>query len=81
MPVAAVTPAGMLTVNSGSRMATRQAAFLSPHAIFMCVFGIGNQGVRLGFAARPGGGGNGSRGSIGLVALPMPSSPACGRHW
>ncbi len=37
MPVAAVTEGGMLTVRSGSRMAARQAAFLSPQAIFMCV--------------------------------------------
>ena len=34
----AVTDAGMLTVKSGSRTATRQAAFLSPQAIFICVF-------------------------------------------
>ena len=36
MPVTAVTDRGCESVTSGSRMATRNAAFLSPHAIFRC---------------------------------------------
>src|SRR5260221_3090150 len=38
MPVQAVTRAGWESVNLGSRIATRAAAFGSPHAIFWCVF-------------------------------------------
>ena len=36
----AVTTAGIVTVSSASRIATRHAAFLSPHAIFICVAGL-----------------------------------------
>ena len=37
MPVSAVTRRGCVTVNSGSKSATRQVAFLSPQAILTCV--------------------------------------------
>ncbi|GIS60284.1 MAG: hypothetical protein CM1200mP2_25090 [Planctomycetaceae bacterium] len=40
IPVAAVTAAGIVWVSSGSRIATRHAAFLSPQAIFMCVLAL-----------------------------------------
>ena len=38
IPVTAVTAFGCETVTSGSRMDARNAAFLSPQAIFRCVF-------------------------------------------
>ena len=38
MPVIAVTDRGWETVTSGSRIDTRNAAFLSPQAILRCVF-------------------------------------------
>ena len=69
MPVAAATAGGWVSVNSGSRIATRAAAFGSPQAIFDMGLRMRDQGEGLAFAARPGRRGDGDQGQHGPGGL------------
>ncbi len=79
MPVSAVTRGGCETVSSGSSIATRNEAFLSPQAILTCVCGVGDQGERLRLAAGAGRGRHGDHGQHrprGLADAPIVLHPA-----
>ncbi len=73
MPVNALTRAGCEAVSSGSSIVTRNAAFLSPHAIFMCVSGSAIRAKDWASLPVPAVVGTPMDGSIGLVALPKPA--------
>ena len=70
--VGAVTRAGCVTVSLGSRIATRQAAFLSPQAIFACVSGSDIKANDWASLPVPAVVGTAIMGSMGRVALPTP---------
>ena len=76
--MAAVTEAGMLSVSSGSSNANRQAAFGSPHAIFMCVFGLAMRAYDWASLPVPEVVGTANIGSMGRVALFVPQWPEWG---
>jgi hypothetical protein len=72
MPVHAATWRGCVTVNKGSRIATRGAAFASPQAILWCVFSSAISAKDWHSLPVPAVVGTAISGSIGLVALPTP---------
>ena len=72
MPVAAATAGGWVSVNSGSRIATRAAAFGSPQAIFTWVWGCVIRAKDWHSLPVPAVVGMAIRGNMGRVALPTP---------
>ena len=72
MPVAAATAGGWVSVNSGSRIATRAAALGSPQAIFKWVCGWVIRAKDWHSLPVPAVVGMAISGSMGLVALPTP---------
>ncbi len=69
-PAAAVTDVGCVSVRRGSRMTARNAAFGSPHAIFLCVRGSEMMAYDCASLPVPAVVGTPIIGSIGLVAFP-----------
>ena len=72
MPVSAVTRGGCVTVSSGSRIATRNAARLSPQAILTCVSASAMSAYDCVSLPVPAVVGTAIIGSSGPVALPSP---------
>ena len=72
IPVTAVTFGGCVNVTSGSSTAMRNAAFLSPHAIFRWLDPSAMRAYDWASLPVPAVVGTPIEGSIGLVALPTP---------